>query len=125
MKTSKVKGLTGLIMSSADPEKLATFYKDVLGLPLQLNKHGNLPAHWECDFGRIHYAILKQRNAGHPSGNVVPSFEVDNITEFVKQHDLAMLHPLIDLGNGSFVGSINDPDGNVVRLWMNRSLGEN
>jgi len=118
MEKQKVKRMTGLIMSSANPNKLAAFYKEVLGLPLALNKHGNLPEHWECDFEGIHYAILKDRNNDVASSNFVPSFEVDNINAFVKQHDLAMLHPLMNLGDGNFVGSVADTDGNVVRLWM-------
>jgi len=119
MEKLKVKGLTGLIMSSKDPEKLAQFYINIIGLPLKLNKHGNLPAHWECDFEGIHYAILKDINTDAGSSNFVPSFAVDNINEFVAQHDLAMLHPLMNLGGGSYVASISDVDGNVIRLWMN------
>ncbi len=118
MKKQHVKRMTGLIMSSPDPNRLATFYKEVLGLPLTLNKHGNLPEHWECDFEGIHYAILKERKNETTSSNFVPSFEVDDINEFVRQNDLAMLHPLMNLGSGDFVGSISDADGNVVRLWM-------
>jgi predicted enzyme related to lactoylglutathione lyase len=118
MEKLKVKCLTGLIMSSKNPDRLAKFYKEVLGLPLQLNRHGNLPEHWECDFENIHYAILKDHNTDIASSNFVPSFEVDDINEFVKQHEVAMLHPLMNLGGGSFVGSIADADGNVVRLWM-------
>lgn len=128
MEKQKVKRMTGLIISSADPKQLATYYKDVLGLPLALNKHGDLSEHWECDFKGIHYAILdlekvpyevlKDRKNKIGSNNFVPSFEVDDINEFVKQNDLDMLHPLMDLGNGDFVGSIADVDGNIVRLWM-------
>ena len=118
MEKQKMKRMTGLIISSPDPSRLATFYKNVLGLPLTLNKHGNLPQHWECDFEGIHYAILKDGKNDVAASNFVPSFEVDNINEFVQQNDLSMLHPLMDLGNGSFVGSIGDLDGNIIRLWM-------
>lgn len=114
----KVKGLSGLILSSTNPDRLATFYKNVLGVPLELNKHGNLPAHWECDFNGIHYAILKENKTDTGAGNIVPSFAVDDINIFVEQHDLPMLHPLMNLGGGSYVGSIADTDGNIVRLWM-------
>jgi predicted enzyme related to lactoylglutathione lyase len=122
MEKLKVKGLTGLIMSSKNPEKLAQFYINVIGLPLQLNKHGNLPAHWECDFEGIHYAILKDNNTEIGSSNFVPSFVVDDINKFIEQHELAMLHPLMNLGEGSYVGSIADADGNVIRLWMSDKI---
>lgn len=118
MEKMKISRMTGLIMSSANPGKLANFYRDVLGIPLALNKHGHLPEHWECDFEGIHYAILKDHKNETASSNFVPSFAVDDITEFVLQHELSMLHPLMDLGDGFFVGSIADADGNIVRLWM-------
>jgi len=118
MEKLKIKRMTGLIMSSANPGRLATFYIDILGLPLALNKHGHLPEHWECDFEGIHYAILKDHKNETASSNFVPSFEVDSISDFVKQHGLSMLHPLMDLGDGFYVGSISDSDGNIIRLWM-------
>lgn len=122
MKKLQVKGLSGLIMASPNPEKLAAFYKEVIGLPLELNKHGNLPEHWECDFNNIHFAILRQRGNGNPSNSIVPSFAVEDISAFVTAHDLAMLHPMMDLGGGSYVASIEDLDGNTIRLWMNKSI---
>jgi predicted enzyme related to lactoylglutathione lyase len=118
MKKITVRRMTGLILSSVDPSRLANFYKNVLGIPLALNKHGNLPEHWECDFDGIHYAILKEMPNDVASSNIVPSFEVEDIKEFVNQNNLAMLHPLMPLGGGDFVGSISDVDGNVIRLWM-------
>jgi predicted enzyme related to lactoylglutathione lyase len=118
MEREKIKRMTGLIMSSANPNRLTTFYKEVMGLPLMLNKHGNMPEHWECDFEGIHYAILRDRNHDAGSCNFVPSFEVEDIKQFVTQHNLSMLHPLMHLGGGDYVGSIADADGNIVRLWM-------
>ena len=113
--------MTGLIMSSPRPEKLALFYRDVLGIPLALNTHGDLPEHWECDFEGIHYAVLKGKVNHGGTNSYVPSFVVDDIEQFVAENKLDMLHPLIDLGEGNFVGSIMDVDGNTVRLWMTTS----
>ena len=61
MKNLSVQGLSGVIMSSANPENLANFYNEVLGIPLKLNRHGNTPDHWECDYNGIHFAVLKRR----------------------------------------------------------------
>lgn len=118
MKRHKVKTMTGLIMSSPRPEKLALFYRDVLGIPLALNTHGDLPEHWECDFEGIHYAVLKGKENPSGTNSYVPSFVVDDIEQFVAENNLKMLHPLMALGGGNFVGSIKDVDGNTVRLWM-------
>ena len=111
-------GLSGLILSSTNPERLASFYRDVLGIPLQLNKHGKLPAHWECDFNGVHFAILKESKTETGASNIVPSFAVEDINAFVEYHHLSMLHPIMSLGGGSYVASIADTDGNVIRLWM-------
>ncbi|MCB0838013.1 MAG: hypothetical protein KDD99_15180 [Bacteroidetes bacterium] len=89
-----------------------------MGIPLELNSHGNLPEHWECDFEGIHYAILKGKKNENVKNAYVPSFSVDDIEQFVSQHNLSMQHPLMDLGGGNFVGSIKDVDDNTIRLWM-------
>lgn len=121
MKNLTVKGLTGIIMSSPDPERLAEFYKDVLGIPLELNRHGTTPEHWECDYNGIHYALLKRKVSRQPNENIVLSFAVDDIEHFITTHDIKMIHPIMDLGKGAFIASFKDPDGNILRLWMNNS----
>ena len=122
MEKLKVKSMTGLIMSSPDPHKLAIFYRDVMGIPFALNAHGDLPKHWECDFEGIHYAVLKGKKSEGGNNVYVPSFVVDDIEQFVLENDLVMLHPLMALGGGNFVGSIRDVDGNTVRLWMTTNM---
>ncbi|HWV74752.1 MAG TPA: VOC family protein, partial [Pseudosphingobacterium sp.] len=112
--------LTGAIMSSTDPEKLARFYNEVLGIPLKLNRHGNMPAHWECDYNGIHFAILKRKSSQQPNENIVLSFRVDDINEFVAAHNIELIHPIMDLGDGAFVVSFKDTDGNTLRLWMHK-----
>lgn len=117
-----VKKMTGLIMSSPNPQKLALFYRDIMGIPLVLNKHGTFPEHWECDYEGMHYAVLKGRKNECSTQPYVPSFELEDIGMFVSQNNLTMLHPLMDLGCGDFVGSINDVDGNMIRLWMTKNV---
>ena len=117
-----VKGLTGLILASPDPDQLAGFYKKTLGIPMELRSHGDFSAHWECDFDNVHFAVLKQGSSTGQEAPLVPSFEVDDIETFVREHGLVLSYPLMDLGDGNFVGEVNDPDGNPIRLWMhNRS----
>lgn len=118
MENLKVKGLTGIIMSSPEPERLAKFYNDVLGIPLALNRHGNTPEHWECDYDGIHYALLKRKVNEHPNENIVLSFAMDDIESFVTTHNVKMIHPIMDLGEGAYIASFKDPDGNILRFWM-------
>lgn len=121
METLQVKGLTGVIMSSAEPERLANFYRNVLGIPLALNRHGNTPEHWECDYNGIHYAVLKQRVNVQANVNTVLSFAVDDIERFVTTHNIQLIHPIMDLGEGAYIASFKDPDGNILRFWMDKN----
>ena len=118
MKTTTVNGLSGVILSSPNPGVLAEFYSAKLGISMVLNRHGNTPNHWECDFNGIHFAVLKRPAGTTPNDNIVLSFGVDNIEEFVKEHGIQLAHPIMDLGEGAYIASFNDPDGNTLRLWM-------
>jgi predicted enzyme related to lactoylglutathione lyase len=120
MTTNSVKGLSGLILASPNPNQLAGFYQKVLGIPLELRSHGGFGDHWECDFDDVHFAVLKQGPSTGQDNPIVPSFYVDNIEAFVEEHGLVLSYPLMNLGEGNFVGEISDPDGNPIRLWMHK-----
>ncbi len=116
----KTLGLGGLIFESPNPDRLAHFYKETLGLPLELRTHGGLYEHWECDYNNIHFAILKASEVF--DGNlVVPSFIVEDIEKLISENSLVLEDEILALGGGSFVGRIKDPDGNRVHLWMNKN----
>src|SRR5215510_15484571 len=87
--------LAGVILFSQDPERLGGFYKEVLGIPFEPQRHGQIREHLECEFGNIHFAILKkgQIRAG---SNITPSFAVENIQEFLEDlshKGVTPLHP--------------------------------
>ena len=110
--------LTGIIMFSQEPQRLAAFYRDTLGIPFDLAQHGNLAEHIECELNNIHFAILKKGQILSGS-NIIPSFAVPNLRDFLEQlvqRDIKPLHPIIDLGEGKSISTISDPDGNAVRL---------
>ena len=71
-----VKGLSEVIMLSANPERLAKFYNDVMGIPLAKNQHGDTPDHFECEYLGIRFAILKLDKPQEPNNNIVPSFYI-------------------------------------------------
>ncbi|MBS1571113.1 MAG: VOC family protein [Bacteroidetes bacterium] len=119
----KVVGLGGLIFQSTNPDRLADFYKQKIGLPLELRTHGGLYEHWECDYHNIHFAILKTDE--NTEGNaIVASFIVDDIETLVGENNLTLESEILALGGGSFVGRIKDPDGNRIHLWMNKNYRE-
>ncbi|MCG8330289.1 MAG: hypothetical protein MI974_21505 [Chitinophagales bacterium] len=117
----QTEGLGGLIFSSAVPDQLAKFYREVIGIPLELNSHGGLPEHWECDYQGIHYAILPAWSKEDNTNSIIPSFVVKDIETFILQHKLETLHPIMKLDEGRYVVTTKDIDGNAIRLWMGRA----
>jgi len=113
-----VQHLAGIIMFSPDPERLASFYREALGIPFEIQQHGQIREHLECEIWNIHFAILKKAET-HPGSNIAPSFRVSDLEDFLaqlSQKGLKPLHPMIDIGEGKRVSSIADADGNMIRL---------
>jgi catechol 2,3-dioxygenase-like lactoylglutathione lyase family enzyme len=49
--------------------RFTEFYRDVLGLPLVEERHGNAPQHWGCELGDAHFAI-DPRDGARPPGPI-------------------------------------------------------
>ncbi|MER3482514.1 MAG: hypothetical protein C4332_04565 [Meiothermus sp.] len=109
-----VQHLAGIILSSPDPERLADFYREAIGIPFEPQRHGRIREHLEAEFGGVHFAILKKTPIT-PGGTVVPSFRVADLTTFLTT-GAKPLHPILELGQGKWVCTIADPDGNPLRL---------
>ncbi len=110
--------LTGIVFASADPERLAAFYRDVLAIPFAVAQHGKIREHIECEVDHVHFAILKKSQIAKTS-NLTPSFRVSDLASFMEglaAQDIMPLHPIIELGEGKRVTTIADPDGNRIRL---------
>ena len=67
--------ISGLILVSRQPERLVGFYRDVLGLPLHDERHGDSQPHWACELGDVHFAI-------HPAEDY-PEEPVTEVSESV------------------------------------------
>jgi hypothetical protein len=64
---------------SKDCERLARFYRDVIGIPLEDEQHGETAQHYGCEFGDLHFAIHPLENfkgTGHGTGSVKLAFTV-------------------------------------------------
>ena len=115
--------LVGVIIMAQKPECIAQFYRETLGIPFEPAKHGTIGEHLECDYNNIHFAILKKAQA-QPGNTVILSFCVPDLRQFLEHlslRDIKPLHPIIDLGKGSCVSTISDPEGNAVRLIQLKS----
>lgn len=52
-----IEFLSAVIIYSPNAERLAQFYRGVLGIPLEEEQHEGEPLHYGCELGDIHFAI--------------------------------------------------------------------
>ncbi|MEQ1723551.1 MAG: VOC family protein [Pseudobdellovibrio sp.] len=121
MPKDKVEFLSANIIVSKNPKQLSAFYRDILGLPLTEEKHGDTTPHYGCELGDLHFAIHPIENfkgTGDNVGSIKLAFTVFNITEFTKRVEAAgvhLAHPIKDTGFAKMT-ALTDPDGNYLEF---------
>jgi catechol 2,3-dioxygenase-like lactoylglutathione lyase family enzyme len=114
--------LSGVIVTSTDPGRLVGFYRDILGLPLVDEQHGDSAPHWACELGDVHFAIHDA--ADYPDeptavGSVKLAFmvfELDPLVAWLSECGVGLCYPPQEFGNESRITAVRDPDGNLVEL---------
>jgi predicted enzyme related to lactoylglutathione lyase len=128
--SESIEFFSGVILVSESPERLAEFYRVVLGVPLKAEEHeGTLP-HWGCDLGDIHFAVhaIEDFPDGRAGVGAVKLafnvFDIHALAERLTNAGLSLLYPPKD--TGFFLSTaVQDPDGNFVELtqmsdaWFN------
>jgi catechol 2,3-dioxygenase-like lactoylglutathione lyase family enzyme len=129
--------MSGVIVVSRQPGRVTEFYRDVLGLPLVEERHGETQLHWACELGDVHFAIHPAEDypddpAGGP-GPVKLAFMVFDLSGMVAWLDhcgIPLCYPPADLGEESQITAVRDPDGNLVELtqlgpgWLGHVKGQ-
>lgn len=108
---------SALTIQSRDPDRLAAFYRDTVGLPLAVHDHGPIAGHHEGDLGGVHLAVLKASPT--IGGPFVPVFRVDDLDACCARlaaRGVPALHRPLDLGEGKRVVTFSDPEGNAFRM---------
>jgi predicted enzyme related to lactoylglutathione lyase len=115
--------VSALILYSEDTDRLARFYRDMLGLPLQYADHeGHNVPHFECELGDVHFAILPMddRPGGPGFGKPAVTFaltvaNLDQLLTQLEQIGINPLYPAVQRGFGK-ISAVVDPDGNLLEL---------
>jgi catechol 2,3-dioxygenase-like lactoylglutathione lyase family enzyme len=116
-----VEFLSAVLLISKDAEKLAQFYKDVIGLPLEDEKHGNTEKHYGCELGDLHFAIHPLKNfadTGYGTGSVKLAFTIFDMEAFVQKVEklgVKLEYPPKDTGFAKMT-ALYDPDGNYIEF---------
>jgi predicted enzyme related to lactoylglutathione lyase len=114
--------LSGIILVSADAARLAAFYRDVLGVPLEAEQHGDSEPHWGAELGDVHFAIHPTTDyPGEPTGTgavkiALLVFDLDALVKALTAKGVEPLYPPTEFGAESWITAIHDPDGNTVEL---------
>ncbi len=119
--TEKIEFLSAILLVSENPKRLAAFYRDTIGLPLEDEEHGETDPHYGCELGDLHFAIHPVSNfkgGGSGVGAVKLAFTVFDLQAFVaKVENLGIKFDYApkDLGF-SIMTSLRDPDGNTAEF---------
>ncbi len=116
-----IEFLSAVIIVSRNPERLARFYREVVGIDLADERHGDSLPHFGTTLGDIHFAIHPVETfPGTPYavGAVkiaLSVFDLEATVKRIKERGVRLLYPPRD--TGYFISTaIEDPDGNFIEL---------
>jgi len=121
MENPIVRDFKSIVLTSETPEAAAAFYRDVIGLPLEEERHRGTARHWACQVGALHFAIHDRKTfwlptapSAEPPGTVV-SFTTDDLAAVVARLDARAVEIVArtKIGPMSFL-AVRDPDGRHV-----------
>ena len=116
-----IDSVGALLLISDDAAGLASFYRSALGLPLEDEVHEDVPLHYGCEIGGVHFAI-------HPSedwpGERTPNAQSPVIVLYTS--DIQAVYERL-VANGveatppfdhgfAVLTAFEDPDGNNVQV---------
>lgn len=116
-----VDSVSAILLISDNAKALADFYRSALELPLQDERHDNIPLHYGCEIGGIHFAIhpsegwpgVQANNAQSPIVALATK-DVDLVAKRLRDIGTEAVGPY-DHGFAHTV-SFRDPDGNLVEV---------
>src|SRR5215813_12221820 len=99
-----IQFISGVILVSHQPEPMARFYRDVLGLPLAEERHGDTEPHWGCELGDVHFAIHPE--ADYPGESTATGavklafmvFDLDALVAWLGEHGVELDYPPTEFG---------------------------
>ena len=121
MDREPIEFLSAVLLVSTNPQRLADFYRDVVGVPLQEERHGAALPHWGCTLGDIHFAIhpvetFPDRKSAVGSVKLAfTTFDIKAVARRLEESGVSLLYPPRDTGF-FWSTAIHDPDGNLVEF---------
>ena len=117
----QIEFLTAILIVSENPARLASFYGDIVGIPLTDEAHGDSLPHYGCTLGDLHFAIHPvetfpdRRHAGGAVKFALDVFDIKALVARLAAKGIQVLYPPHDTGFFQST-AINDPDGNYIKF---------
>lgn len=133
----KLEFFSAIVLVSRDVRRLAEFYRDKLGLPLEEEIHPDSDVHYACEIGDIHFAIFPEPKKHLERGARVGQtghgqvkfaftvFDLDNVVKALRERGVEVTYPPMQAEDFIRMTAIRDPDGNYIELtqmdkrWFN------
>lgn len=121
----KLEFFSAIVLVSKDTARLAAFYRDKLGLPLEEEIHPDSDPHYACEIGDIHFAIFPEpqkhldRGARVGHGQVkfaFTVFDLDTLVKALQERGVEVTYPPMQAEDFIRMTAIRDPDGNYIEL---------
>jgi catechol 2,3-dioxygenase-like lactoylglutathione lyase family enzyme len=123
MPVDLVQNLSVVLLLARDTSRTASFYRDVLGLPLMEEEHGDRPKHYACRLGSIYFTIQLADDLAGPAPAKGYDFlqlcftvtDLDAFTLRLEELKIVPLHAPRQFEHTTFT-TLLDPDGRHVRV---------
>ncbi len=121
----KVTGIGGFFFRAKDPDALALWYEERLGITTVPKSYGEEP--WRQQEGVTVFAPFQQDSEmiGPPEHTWMINFRVDDLDAMAAQLRAAGESVTVDpesYPNGRFA-EVRDPEGNGIQLWQPEAPG--
>ena len=118
-----IHAIGALLLISDSPEELAGFYRTALGVPIEEERHDDIPLHYGCEVGGTHFAIHPSADwPGEQASNAQSPVIVFHTDDIDRAYDQLVAHgvdatPPFDHGF-AVLTAFRDPDGNNVQVMQ-------
>ena len=120
MVASPIEFLSAVLIYSMNIERLSQFYRDVLGIPLEEEQHGDEPLHYGCELGDVHFAIHPSSEKSLPAEGAhcfklaFTIFSTEALLERLRHYGVSILYS--QKTEFAVFTAIYDPDGNQLEF---------
>ncbi len=119
------KFFSAVLIYTENVQRLAAFYRDVAGIPLEEEQHGGSALHYGCEIGDLHFAIHGAKTKPGV-GSINLAFEVFDLEKHMAEMKAKDVKIIMEIQDRGFmkIATVLDPDGNTIEFtqlserWM-------